>query len=171
LHEHRSGCPINLALEAIGDRWSLIILRDIIFGDRRSYRELQTKSLEGIATNILAGRLRDLTANGFLTTAQDPSHRQRTIYRLTEKAIALVPVIATLGAWGVAHLPVSLELSARAVALADRGPGFWATFMDELRVRHLGSKLSLDEPSPSRVIEGAYQAAISKLKRTTANGG
>jgi DNA-binding HxlR family transcriptional regulator len=171
LLDHRSGCPINLALEAIGDRWSLIILRDIIFGDRRSYRDLQTKSLEGIATNILASRLRDLTTKGFLTSAQDPTHRQRTVYSLTEKAIALVPVIATLGAWGVAYLPASIEMSARAIALADRGPGFWAAFMCELRVRHLGAKLSLAEPPPSRVIEDAYQAIIATHKQMTANVG
>ena len=88
---HRSGCPINLSLEVFGDRWSLIVLRDVIFGGRRHFRELLTRSEEGIASNILADRLRRLAAAGMLTSAPDPAHRQRTILSLTEKSIALVP--------------------------------------------------------------------------------
>src|SRR4051812_37096457 len=60
----RSGCPINLTLETFGDRWSLIVLRDIMFGQNRSFRALLAESIEGIASNILADRLKRLTANG-----------------------------------------------------------------------------------------------------------
>ena len=59
--EQRSGCPINLTLEALGDRWSLIVIRDMMFGNRRHFRELLTQSIEGIASNILAERLKRLT--------------------------------------------------------------------------------------------------------------
>ena len=82
--EIRSGCPINLSVEVLGDRWSLVVLRDMMFGNFRTYRELHGNSLEGIATNILAARLRHLEAEGFISAAADPSHKQRTIYSLTE---------------------------------------------------------------------------------------
>ena len=65
----RSGCPINAAVEVIGDRWSLLVLRDIMFGNRRHFRVLQDGSEEGIASNILADRLRRLVLGGLLTRA------------------------------------------------------------------------------------------------------
>ena len=135
---HRSGCPINLTLEVLGDKWSLLILRDMMFGGRRHFRELLTKSQEGIASNILADRLRLLVAEGLLTKADDPSHKQKAIYSLTEKGIALVPVFAEIGAWGRRFLPVSEELSIRAECLETGGPKLWKRFMAELREEHLG---------------------------------
>lgn len=135
----RSGCPINLAVEVLGDRWSLVVLRDIMFGNFRSYGELHGNSLEGIATNILADRLKRLADAGLVTAAADPGHKQRTIYSLTEKAIALVPVMVQLGAWGSRFLPVTPQLAARATALEQGGPQMWKDFMDELRHLHLGA--------------------------------
>ena len=93
----RSGCPINLTLEILGDRWSLLVLRDMMFGNRRHFRELLSKSEEGIASNILADRLKKLQAQGMITRADDPSHKQKGIYSLTEKAIQLVPIMALVG--------------------------------------------------------------------------
>ncbi len=133
----RSGCPINQAIEVIGDPWSLIVLRDIMFGQFRSFRALHQHNIEGIATNILASRLKKLVAEGMLTNEPDPAHRQRTIYSLTEASISLVPVIAQLGAWGVANLNPSHGLSVRAIALAEGGPKLWDDFMAELRHIHL----------------------------------
>ena len=115
----RSGCPINLTLEVIGDRWSLLVIRDIIFGNRRHFRELLTRSEEGISSNILADRLKTLVAQGILTRADDPTHRQKAVYSLTEKAIELVPVIAQMAYWGRRHLPVTEELSIRAQLLEE----------------------------------------------------
>ena len=96
--ELRSGCPINLTMEVLGDRWSLIIIRDIMFGNRRHFRELLTHSEEGIASNILAARLKRLLSLGFISKRDDPSHSQKAIYSLTEPAIQLVPVFAMIGA-------------------------------------------------------------------------
>jgi len=138
---HRSGCPINLTLEVLGDRWSLIVIRDIIFGDRRRYRELLTRSEEGIASNVLADRLKRLLAAGLLTKADDPRHRQSVIYSLTEPAIQLVPLLAQMGAWGRRHAPASKELSIRAQLLEEGGPPLWEELMGELRVRHLNAEL------------------------------
>lgn len=98
----RSGCPINLAVEAFGDRWSLLVLRDVMFGDRRYFRELLAGSEERIASNILADRLKRLVGAGLLTRAE-ARPGQRAKYSLTETAIDLVPVLAELGAWGVRH--------------------------------------------------------------------
>ncbi|WP_436794644.1 winged helix-turn-helix transcriptional regulator [Actinospongicola halichondriae] len=135
----RSGCPINLTTELLGDSWSLVVLRDVMFGGPRHFSGLHRDSLEGIATNILASRLEHLLDAGLLSKHPDPGHRQRSIYRLTESAIDLVPVMATLGAWGSRWLPVTDELAARALVLAEGGPAMWSQFMDELRTVHLGA--------------------------------
>ncbi|WFE61955.1 helix-turn-helix domain-containing protein [Micromonospora sp. WMMD714] len=135
--EGKSGCPINLTVELLGDRWSLVVLRDVMFGGYRHFRELLTNSVEGIASNILASRLSKLVNSGLLSRHDDPSHRQKIDYRLTEAAIELVPVMAHLGAWGSRWLPTSPELSIRAQLLADGGPELWQRFMDELRIIHL----------------------------------
>jgi DNA-binding HxlR family transcriptional regulator len=160
--QQRSGCPINLSIEALGDRWSLVIIRDIMFGDRRTFRDILTRSEEGIASNILAHRLRKLTIEGFVTPAPDPAHRQRTVYALTEKAIALVPVLAELGAWGRQFLPVTPALSVRAELLERGGPAFWQDFMEELRVRHLGADIRLAKPTASERLGAAFRAALEQ---------
>lgn len=133
----RSGCPINLAVEILGDSWSLIVLRDVIFADRRHFRDLHQSSEEGIATNILASRLQALVGAGLLTRHPDPRHKQRATYNLTEAAIQLVPVITLLGDWGSRWTPADVELAAQARDLANGGPRMWAQFMDQLRADHL----------------------------------
>lgn len=135
----RSGCPINLTLEQLGDRWSLIVIHDVKFGDRRSHGELLAQSEEGIASDILADRSKRLTASGLLTRHPDPKHRQKGIYSLTEAAIQLVPLLAHMAAWGCRHTRPSEELSVRAELLTKGGPPLWSAFMDELRHLHLGA--------------------------------
>src|SRR3954466_15716052 len=108
--EQRSGCPINLPLEILGDKWSLLIIRDMIFGNRRHFRELLTRSQEGIASNILADRLKRLVEQGIISKSDDPTHKQKGIYRLTEQGIELLPILAQMSVWGRKYLPVSEEL-------------------------------------------------------------
>jgi DNA-binding HxlR family transcriptional regulator len=98
--DHRSGCPINLMLEVLGDKWSLMIIRDMIFGNRRHFRELLDHSEEGIASNILADRLKTMLEQGIVTKADDPSHKQKVIYSLTERGIELLPVLVQMAGWG-----------------------------------------------------------------------
>src|SRR5215211_528584 len=112
--DQRSGCPINLTLEVVGDKWSLLIIRYMIFGNRRHFRALLTKSEEGIASNILADRLKTLVEQGIITKADDPTHKQKAIYSLTEKGIELLPVLAQMAVWGLKYLPVTEELGIRA---------------------------------------------------------
>lgn len=174
----RSGCPINLTAEVLGDRWSLVILRDMMFGNRRHFRELLTNSLEGIASNILSARLKHLVENGLISAAEDPSHKQKVIYSLTEAAIQLVPVFAALGEWGSRHLPVTEELSVRARLLSIGGQELWDEFMEELRVLHLNKrpkKTKLAQPEGQSVLQrldnaynqarGASSGRASKTKR------
>jgi DNA-binding HxlR family transcriptional regulator len=159
----RSGCPINLTLEVLGDRWSLIVIRDVMFGDRRHFRELLQNSEEGIASNILADRLKRLVAKGLLSRADDPSHRQKGIYSLTEPAIQLVPLLAMMGAWGLRHLPVSEDLSIRAELLERGGPALWEAFMAELRVIHLGAKREAGARDVLRELTEAYLEVKARM--------
>lgn len=162
---HRSGCPINLTLEVLGDKWSLIVLRDMIFGGQRHFRDLLTNSIEGIASNILADRLKRLVAEGVLTRADDPSHRQKAIYSLTEKGIELLPVFAVIGAWGRKFLPASRALSIRAQLLEEGGPQMWDEFMAELRVEHLGAAAREGAgPSVRERLRTAYERVVAEEK-------
>ena len=142
----RSGCPINLSVEVLGDHWSLVVLRDIMFGNFRTYGDIHRRSLEGIATNILANRLKRLIDEGLFTSAPDPNHRQRAIFSLTEKAIDLVPVMAALGSWGAKYLNAAPEMAARSNKLQAGGAPMWAALADELRYLHLGG------PKPERSV-------------------
>lgn len=160
----RSGCPINLTLEALGDRWSLIVIRDIMFGNRRHFRELLAGSQEGIASNILANRLKSLVEDGLLSKAEDPSHKQKVTYSLTEKAIQLVPMLAVMGAWGRRYMPVTHELAVRAQLLEDGGPELWDRLMDELRVQHLGAPAPANGLTVFRQLREAYEAACAAQK-------
>jgi DNA-binding HxlR family transcriptional regulator len=157
----RSGCPINLTLEQLGDRWSLIVIRDVMFGNRRSYGELLAQSEEGIASNILADRLKRLTAAGLLTRRPDPDHVQKGIYSLTEAAIQLVPMLVQMAAWGRKHTRPSKELSVRAELLEKGGPTLWNAFMDELRHLHLGAPRPLR--SVSAELHAAYKKALARI--------
>jgi DNA-binding HxlR family transcriptional regulator len=94
----RSDCAISMALDTVGDKWSLLILRDLMFTDKRSYGELQS-SEEKIASNILAARLAALEENGMVTKKQDPVDSRKFQYFLTEKGIELVPVVIELMQW------------------------------------------------------------------------
>ncbi|MBV8747956.1 MAG: helix-turn-helix transcriptional regulator [Xanthobacteraceae bacterium] len=157
---HRSGCPINLTLETLGDRWSLIIIRDLMFGNRRHFRELLTQSEEGIASNVLADRLRRLESAHLISRRDDPTHKQKAIYSLTQAAIELVPLLAQMGAWGRRHTPASKELSVRARILEEGGPKLWSKFMAEL------CHLHLDAPRPKvsvfAQLQSAYEAAVAE---------
>jgi DNA-binding HxlR family transcriptional regulator len=166
----RSGCPISLTLGIVGDKWSLLVIRDIIFDNRRHFRDLLTNSMEGIASNILADRLRRLVDQGILRRTDDASHKQKAIYSLTEKGIELLPVLAQMAAWGLHHLPVTNDVAARTKVLDQGGPKLWQQFMNELRELHLGAAPSFTRKasriSVSRRLEAAYQASVADAKRT-----
>jgi DNA-binding HxlR family transcriptional regulator len=97
----RSGCPVSISLERFGDRWSLLIIRDLMVRGYRTFKEFQASG-EGIATNILADRLKKLESAGIIL-AEDDEDGRRVNYRLTEKGIDLAPVMLELLIWAAQH--------------------------------------------------------------------
>jgi DNA-binding HxlR family transcriptional regulator len=98
----RSGCPVSVSLEKFGDRWSLLIIRDLMVRGYRTFKEFQ-ESGEGIATNVLADRLKKLEGTGIITAEADETDGRRSNYRLTEKGIYLAPVVLELLIWASRH--------------------------------------------------------------------
>ena len=133
--DHRSRCVMNRTVEMFGDQWSLLVIRDIMFMDRRHFRELLTESQERIASNILADRLQKLVKQGIIVKSHDPSHKQKAIYSLTEKGIDLLPLLMEMSAWGQKHVP-GAGLRGLAQSLKEGGPKLRADFMAELRESH-----------------------------------
>jgi DNA-binding HxlR family transcriptional regulator len=104
--EHRSGCPVSVSLEVFGDHWSLLVVRDLMVRGFRTFGEFQ-ESGEGIASNILADRLRKLEASGIIISEKGETDKRKVNYRLTEKGIGLAPVILELLIWGARHEPTA----------------------------------------------------------------
>jgi DNA-binding HxlR family transcriptional regulator len=100
--KRRSECPLNASVEMLGDRWSLLIIRDMMLRGFRTYKEFMD-CYEGIATNILADRLRKLVSYGIIAAETDPSDGRKVVYVLTEKGIDLAPVLTEMVLWAAAH--------------------------------------------------------------------
>ena len=128
----RSACPINRSLEMLGDRWSLLILRDIVLHDRRSFRELLTGSEEGISAPVLSRRLADLVEAGFLTKSEVARGKQGR-YSLTEQGLATVPLLIELGHLGARIDPSTTPNAPR----IGTGPDDLARRIAVLREAHL----------------------------------
>ena len=104
------------------DRWSLIVIRDLMFGNRRHVRALLSRSKERITSDILADRLKHLEKAGLVSRRDEFTHKQKDIYGLSETSIALVPLLAPMGGWGLRHAPASKELSIGAKIREAGGP-------------------------------------------------
>ena len=100
----RSDCPISFTLEILGDRWTLLVLRDLIFLNKKSYGDFLS-SEEKIATNILANRLKRLEAAGIVTKSQQPQNKTKYIYELTDMGIDLLPLLLEAIRWGAKYDP------------------------------------------------------------------
>ena len=103
-HRDRSRCPIAYSLDVLGDRWTLLILRDLAFKNRRYFQDFLGAS-EGISTNILSNRLRRLERWGLITKRQDPSDGRRIRYFLTDDGLDLVPILIEMTVWGTKRHP------------------------------------------------------------------
>jgi DNA-binding HxlR family transcriptional regulator len=170
--DHRSECVINRTVEILGDQWTLLVIRDIIFVNRRHFRELLTESVEGIASNILADRLKRLVKLGIIVKSHDASHKQKAIYSLTQRGIELFPLLMEMAAWGHKYLSAS-RLRGLAQVLEEGGPELWAEFMAELRETHLrkssAPKKARRPTKPARIfatqkLHAAYEAELAKRK-------
>jgi len=102
----RSHCSVNYGLEIFGDKWSLLIVRDIVFAGKKTYGEF-LKSEEGVATNILASRLAFLEEQGILSKAPSSADRRKDLYTLTEKGLDLIPILLDIVVWSAKHDPKS----------------------------------------------------------------
>lgn len=104
----RSNCPLNYGIEIFGDKWTLLIIRDLMFFNKRHYNEF-LGSAEGIATNLLADRLAMLEKEKIIKKEKDSRHKQRFVYSLTEKGIDLVPIILSIGLWSEKYAAIKLH--------------------------------------------------------------
>jgi DNA-binding HxlR family transcriptional regulator len=100
--KRRSGCPLNASVEMLGDRWSLLIIRDMMLRGAHTYKTF-LECYEGIATNVLADRLRKLQSHGIIAAEPDPADGRKLIYSLTRKGIDLAPVLTEMVLWAAAH--------------------------------------------------------------------
>ena len=100
----RSDCPISFALDILGDKWTLLVLRDLIFLNKKSYGDFLS-SEERIATNILANRLKRLETEGIVTKSREPKNKTKYIYELTDKGIDLLPLLLEAIRWGAKYDP------------------------------------------------------------------
>ncbi len=132
----RSDCAVSMALDSVGDKWSLLILRDLMFTDKRSYGELQS-SAEKIATNILATRLVALEKNQIIYKTPDPTDSRRSLYYLTEKGIDLLPVVTELMHWMSKHNPDASACTANTTAYKKDRVSLYKEMMKQLKKAHL----------------------------------
>ena len=132
----RSGCPINLTVEVIGDKWSMIIIRGIMFDGKRHFRELLNAE-EKIASNILTDRLSMLEREGIITKRPDPDHKQKYIYSLTAAGIDLLPLMVEIGAWSLKHRNVDQAKGKHAEMLVKGGKELQKEIRNNLMKEHL----------------------------------
>lgn len=98
MNRMRSDCPISCSLEIWGDKWSLLIIRDLMFKKECTFGDF-LKSVEKIATNILASRLKTLEQHGIIQKLDHPESKAKVLYRLTEKGIHLIPILVEINLW------------------------------------------------------------------------
>ena len=124
----RSACPLNASVEILGDRWSLLLLRDMMLRNARTYKDFLSCA-EGIATNILADRLKRLEADGLIVARPDPTDGRKQLYHLTRKGIDLAPVMTELVLWAARHEEVGNQPLIRLMQKDKEG------FLAEIRRR------------------------------------
>lgn len=137
----RSGCPINVTLETLGDSWSLLIVRDLMFFGRKRFNEFLNAD-EKIATNILTERLQRLENAGIIIKQRDPDDARKYLYRLTEKGIDLAPLLVEMILWAAHYENTAAPPQVIKKMRADR-----AGFLAEVRERWAAEQ----PPSPARI--------------------
>lgn len=136
MESHRSYCPVNLIVEVVGDKWTLLVLRDMIFYNRRHFNELLRQSEEKIASNILRDRLAMLEKEGMVKKAPDKTHKQKLTYSLTQKSIDLLPLLVEAIRWSAQYEPVNKDRYKPALDLVISGPEGLAAFQAKLLDMH-----------------------------------
>lgn len=127
----RSDCPVSCSLDIWGDKWSLLIIRDLMFAKECTYGEL-LKSPEGIATNILASRLQVLEENRIIERSAHPDNKTKILYSLTPKGIDLLPILVEINLWAEKYFPIPAERKAMLKEVKKDKPGFIKAMTKEL---------------------------------------
>jgi DNA-binding HxlR family transcriptional regulator len=115
----RSDCPISYTLDFVGDKWTLLILRDMMFAGKSAYGDF-LQSDEKVATNILADRLNMLVLNGFITKTASAENKAKFVYNLTEKGISLLPVVIEMSIWGSKNNPFATNTELLSLLKKDK---------------------------------------------------
>ena len=128
--KRQTGCPVAFGLDTFGDRWSLLIIREIMLRDKKTYSEFMEAD-EGIASNILIDRLKHLEAEGILEKSRDPDNRRSFIYSLTKKGRDLAPIIMEIIIWSGAHDDRSIAMRGALEKINKDREGFEASLRSE----------------------------------------
>jgi DNA-binding HxlR family transcriptional regulator len=132
MSKKRSECPISNSLEIFGDKWSLLIIRDLIFSQKSTYGDF-LKSEEKIATNILAARLQALEENNIIEKREHPDSKAKILYRLTHKGIDLLPIIFEIHLWAEKYLSIPADIQEMINDAKKNKEVVLKTIMDQLR--------------------------------------
>ena len=139
MKKQKSNCPQYLALEVIGDKWTLLIIRDMMIGGKRYFGEF-LKSKEKIASNILTNRLQSLEKEGIIYKTKDTEHKQKIIYLLTEKGINLFPILMENARWSLKYKSVNKDDAKIVKSILHGGTEKMKLIMEELKITHLLEK-------------------------------
>jgi DNA-binding HxlR family transcriptional regulator len=131
-NQKRSDCPISCSLDLWGDKWSLLIIRDLMFGKSTTYKDFLNAG-EGIATNILSARLLALEENGFIEKVDNPGTKTRVFYKLTPKGIELFPILVEIYLWSEKHLTIPPTIKAILKEVKKDKEGFIKSSMKALK--------------------------------------
>ena len=130
--QKRSDCPISCSLDIWGDKWSLLIIRDLMFAKKCTYGDF-LKSAEGIATNILASRLQSLEENEIIEKSDHPQSKAKVLYRLTQKGIDLFPILMEIHLWAEKYFTIPADVKAIIKEAKKDKEGFKKAYIKELK--------------------------------------
>ena len=128
----RSECPVSCSLDIWGDKWSLLIIRDMMFSQKSTYGDF-LKSAEGIATNILASRLQSLEEGKLIEKLEHPGSKAKVLYKLTQKGIDLLPIIVEVYLWAEKYFDIPADLKAQIKEAKKDKDGFIKSMTKQLR--------------------------------------
>ena len=131
-NQKRSDCPISYSLDIWGDKWSLLIIRDLIFNKKCTYTDF-LKSEEGIATNILAARLKSLEESEIIEKLEHPESKAKVLYQLTYKGIELFPILVEIHLWAEKYFTIPTDIKARIKGAKKDKEGFIKASIKEMR--------------------------------------
>ncbi len=132
MNKKRSDCPISCSLDIWGDKWSLLIIRDLIFAKKCKYSDF-LKSSEGIATNILASRLQTLEENKIIERSEDPESKVKGLYKLTPMGIDLLPILIEIDLWSEKYFPIPEDIKEMLEEVKKDKVGFINKAIEELK--------------------------------------